>query len=119
MGGEYRRPPASWCVGPSRVPLLYRNGSLPLGVPHWVGYPIKLLARHRGFLLVGLGQIAYCPPRHAPPIHQVAQRVPSHHLLPSSYPTHMVHITSLESVDALLQPDDGPSLSSGSGVEFG
>src|SRR5215212_4618320 len=92
MGGEDRRPPASWYLGPSRVPLLYRNGTLPLGVPHWVGYPIKLHAGHRCFLLFGLGRMAYRPPRHTPPIHQVAQRVPSHLLLPNSYPKHMVHV---------------------------
>src|SRR5215207_6640861 len=92
MGGQDRRPPASWCLGPGCVPLLYRNRTLPLSVPHWVGYPMKVLARHRRLLLVGLGRIANRPPRHAPAIYQVAQRVPSHLLLPNSYPTHMVHV---------------------------
>jgi hypothetical protein len=92
MGGEDWRSLASRCLGPSCVPLLYRNRTLPLGVPHGVGYPIKVLARHHRLLLVGLGRIAYRPPRHAPAIYQVAQRVPSHHLLPSSYPTYMVHV---------------------------
>src|SRR5215208_1237367 len=94
MGGEDWRPPASRCVGPGCVPLHYRNGTLPLGVPHRVGYPIKLLAGHRRFLLVGLGRITYRPPRHAPAIFQVAQCVPSHLLLPSSHPTHMVHVST-------------------------
>src|ERR671911_1025658 len=92
MGGEAWRPPAARCLGPGCVPLLYRNGTLPFGVPHGVGYPIKVLAGHRRFPLVGLGRIPYRPPRHAPAIYQVAQRVPSHHLLPSSYPTYIVHV---------------------------
>src|SRR5215213_3637014 len=82
MGGEDGRPPTSWCLWPRCVPLLYGNRTLPLGVPHGVGYPIKVLAGHRRFLLAGLGRIAYRPPRHAPAIYQVAQRVPSHLLLP-------------------------------------